>query len=285
MKVNTKTNINWFPGHMSKTLREIKERLPVIDLIIEIVDARAPLSSRNPELAKVNKKRLIILSKKDLADTKVTLMWKEYFQKEGNFVIEMDLKNAFNASLIKRKCNEIMEETFKKEAKKGLKARAIRAMVVGIPNVGKSTFINKISKRKATGVANKPGYTKGLQWVKSGNIELLDTPGVLWPKFEDQLVAIKLALIGSIKEDILPKEELVSFLINYLKNNYPNELKDKYNLNDLNNVLEDICKNRNFLIKNDEYDFKRAIDTLLKDFKDGLIASVSMEKPGEISGE
>lgn len=273
-------NINWFPGHMSKSLREIENSLKVVDIIIEILDARAPLASRNPQIGKYNKPRLVILSKKDLVSKEGLDAWIEYFKKDSIRVIAMDLNKGFNEKLVINEVNLLMKDRIEKDLKRGIKNRSIRALVVGIPNVGKSTFINKMAHRKAAGVGNKPGFTRSLQWVNTANIELLDTPGVLWPKF-DSVIGIKLALIGTIKEDILDINTLSSIALNFLINNYKQEFENRYNLIDYNkdNAYEIICKNRGLLLKNNQYNIEQAQYLLLKELKEGLIAKVCLEFP------
>jgi len=278
---SAKTNINWFPGHMSKSLREIENSLKLVDIIIEILDARAPLSSRNPQIVKYNKPRLLILSKKDLADEEKVKIWVEYFKNDNCNVVVMDLNKGFNEKIVVNAINNLMKERIEKDLKRGIKNRSIRALVVGIPNVGKSTFINKMAHRKATGVGNKPGFTKSLQWVNTSNVELLDTPGVLWPKFEDQSIGIKLALIGTIKEDILDNDTLSRVVINYLLNNYKSYLEKRYNLVNYSKetILEEIAKSRGLLLKNNIYNIDQAKYLLLKEFKEGIIAKVCLELP------
>ena len=200
-------NVQWFPGHMVKALKEIYEKQKMVDMIIEIVDSRAPLSSRNPELVNIQKPRLIIMSKKDYADPSIVKEWINHFTNNEVKVVAQDLVNGFNLKEIVNACNELMKPKFERDAKRGIRNRTVRAMVVGIPNVGKSTFINKLAKRKAAKAGNQPGVTKSQQWVKTENIELLDTPGVLWPKFESKDIGIKLALVGTIKEEILNLDE------------------------------------------------------------------------------
>ena len=282
MDVNKiKANINWFPGHMSKSLREIENSLKVVDIIIEILDARAPLSSRNPQIVKYNKPRLLILSKKDLADEVGMKKWIEYFKGENCNVIAMDLNKGFNEKVIVNAINTLMKERIEKDLKRGIKNRTIRALVVGIPNVGKSTFINKMAHRKAAGVGNKPGFTRSLQWVNTSNVELLETPGVLWPKFEDPSIGIKLALIGTIKEDILDQDTLSDIAIDFLTQYYSKELLNRYNLDstDKENIFNNIAKNRGLLLKNGVYNIEQAKYLLLKEFKEGLIARVCLELP------
>jgi len=277
-----KMNINWFPGHMSKSLREIESNLKLVDIIIEIVDARAPLASRNPEIIKYSKPRLMILSKKDLADESSLKEWINYFKSDNTLALAMDLNKGFNEKLIVNHINSLMREKIEKDLKRGIRNRTIRALVVGIPNVGKSTFINKMAHKKAAGVGNTPGFTKSLKWVNTANVDLLDTPGVLWPKF-DESIGIKLALIGTIKEDILDQNTLSSIAYDLLINRYKSEFEKRYNLDEYNsdNVFEKIAKNRGLLLKNGIYDIDRAKYLLLKEFKEGLITKVCLELPGE----
>ena len=274
-------NIQWFPGHMVKALKEIYEKQKMVDMIIEIVDSRAPLSSRNPELVNINKPRLIIMSKKDYADSKIVNEWITYFTNSDVKVVSQDLMNGFNLKEIVNACNELMKPKFERDAKRGIKNRTIRAMVVGIPNVGKSTFINKLAKRKAAKAGNQPGLTKSQQWVKTENIELLDTPGVLWPKFESKDIGIKLALIGTIKEEILNIDELSNICFHFLKEYYPNELKNRYDLEIIDeNIFNSICERRKLLKGNGEYDLEKAKYLLLKEFKEGIIGKMCVERPG-----
>ena len=212
--------IQWFPGHMAKARREISEKIKLIDIIIELVDARAPKSSKNPMFDDIcqNKPRLIVMTKKDLADEKLTQKWLQYYQSKGMYALSVNLKNFNEYQLVINTCKEILREKMEKEAKRGLKPRAMRAMVLGIPNVGKSTFINRLAKRKATVTGNRPGVTKAQQIIRvDKDFELFDTPGVLWPKFDDLDTARNIALIGSIKQDILPLDELFIYAVEYLQ--------------------------------------------------------------------
>lgn len=278
-------NVQWFPGHMVKALKEIYNNIKMVDMLIEIVDSRAPFSSRNPELVHLNKPRLIIMSKKDYADSKIVKEWIDYFSNNEVKVISQDLVNGFNLKEITNACNELMKSKFERDARRGIKNRTIRAMVVGIPNVGKSTFINKLAKRKATKAGNTPGLTKSQQWVKTDNIELLDTPGVLWPKFESKDIGIKLALIGTIKENILNNDELVNYCVNFLKEYYEDDFKKRYDLEVIDdNIFENVCKRRNLLTSNGELDIDRARYLILKEFKEGIIAKVCVERPGVTYG-
>ena len=276
-----KLNINWFPGHMVKALKEIYEKQKMVDMIIEIVDSRAPKASRNPELVNINKPRLIIMSKKDYADNKIVNEWINYFSNENVKVVAQDLVNNFNLKEIVNACNELMKAKFERDAKRGIRNRMVRAMVVGIPNVGKSTFINKLAKRKAAKAGNQPGVTKSQQWVKTENIELLDTPGVLWPRFENRDIGIKLALIGTIKEEILNQDALADICCKFLKEYYPIDLMKRYDLEVIDeHIYENICSRRKLLKNNGEFDLEKAKYLLLKEFKEGIIGNVCVERPG-----
>ena len=281
-------DIQWFPGHMAKALREISERIKVVDIVIEICDARAPLSSINPELFNIikNKPRIMILSKKDLADENITKSWLKYFEEKGYIALAMNL-NKDNLDTICNISKVCLKEKIEKDKRRGLKPQPIRALVVGIPNVGKSTFINKLSKRKAANVGNMPGVTKAQQWIKIKNdFELLDTPGVLWPKFENQEIGTKLALIGTIKQDILDKSNLAYSLLNYLFNEHPEFLTNRYGIelvdefNDENEIvlLERIGRKRGLLKAKGEVEINRVEEIILKEFKEGLMGRYSLEK-------
>lgn len=281
-------DIQWFPGHMAKALREISERIKVVDIVIEICDARAPLSSINSELFSIikNKPRIMILSKKDLADENITKSWLKYFEEKGYIALAMNL-NKDNLDTIFNISKVCLKEKIEKDKRRGLKPQPIRALVVGIPNVGKSTFINKLSKRKATNVGNMPGVTKAQQWIKIKNdFELLDTPGVLWPKFENQEIGTKLALIGTIKQDILDKSNLAYSLLNYLFNEHPEFLTNRYGIelvdefNDENEIvlLERIGRKRGLLKAKGEVEINRVEEIILKEFKEGLMGRYSLEK-------
>lgn len=279
--------IQWFPGHMKKALVEMQNSVKLVDIVIEIVDARAPYSSSNPELKKIinNKPHLIMLNKSDLADEIKTKQFIESYNKQGIFALSCSVMNL-DFKKLKDKCQDILKEKFLKERSKGLKPRPIRAMIVGIPNVGKSSFINKIAKRKAANVGNKPGVTKSQQMIKiDKDFELLDTPGVLWPKFEDLNVATNLALLNSIKMDILPKDKLIISLITKLVNDYPNTLNKRYgdveivinDENDIYHIIENIAKRRGLIISGNNLDIDRAIDLILKEFADGLLGRFTLE--------
>lgn len=278
-------NIHWFPGHMQKATREIEERVKIVDVIIELLDARAPLSSRNEKLYKItqNKKRVLILTKKDLADDVITEKWKEYFTSLNYQVVCADLNEKKLIKVIEEKINILGRDKREKEIKKGMKPQPIRAMIIGIPNVGKSTLINRISKRSAASVQNTPGHTKSQQWIKVDNsFELLDTPGILPANYENKEYAINLALVGSIRETILPIEELADILLNYLRKYYPETIKNRYVIDfneedDNNSILCKIALRRGLLLKQ-EPDVSKAASLLLKEFRDGILGHISLER-------
>lgn len=281
-------SIHWFPGHMQKALREISEKVKIMDIVIELLDARAPLSCRNDYLYDITKqkKRLVVLTKYDLADKQIVLDWKKYFENLGNMVVLADLNDKKVINEIIEKIEKLGEEKHLKEKNKGMKPQPLKTMIVGIPNVGKSTLINKLAKRKAASVQNTPGHTRSQQWIKVGNsFELLDTPGVLPAYYEEKNYVVNLALIGSIKQDILPTSDLVDTLINFLKNNYREPLQVLYEINDeqINDnylILEQVARRRGFLTSKG-YDISRAELLLLKEFKDGTICKVCLERVGE----
>ncbi|MBQ1314703.1 MAG: ribosome biogenesis GTPase YlqF, partial [Erysipelotrichaceae bacterium] len=230
-----RTNINWYPGHMTKARREMEEKIRLVDMVIELRDARAPLSSVNPVIAQIvgSMPRLIVLAKKDRADSSVTARWVKKLEGEGVMVMALDLLKDNVAKAISTACEQLMAAKIAKGKARGLKHVEIKAMVVGIPNVGKSTLINSVSRKKRAKTADHPGVTRNLTWIKvSPDVALMDTPGVLWPKFDDQSTAIKLALCGSIKEYILPVDEVTNYALNYLAEKYPQLLENRYDIKD-----------------------------------------------------
>lgn len=287
MSEQGKMNIQWFPGHMAKARREISEKLKVIDIVIELVDARAPYSSKNPMMNEIvkNKARLIVLTKKDMADEQKTQEWLSYYEKHGYHAMSVNLKNFNEYQKVITKCRTILKDKMEKEQARGLKPRAIRAMIVGIPNVGKSTFINKLANRKATVTGNKPGVTKAQQIIRvAKDFELFDTPGVLWPKFEDERVARNIAFLGSIKQDILPLDDLFIDMMKYLTINYPNLLKERYQLEiDLDNenwiidTFDHIAKVRKVKPLRGETDYDRVMALVFSEVHDGSIGRVTWE--------
>lgn len=280
--------IQWFPGHMAKARREISEKIKLIDIVVELVDARAPLSSKNPMFDQIcnNKPRLIVMTKKDLADDKVTALWIEYFKSKNFHAICVNLKNFNEYQLVINVCKEILKEKMEREAKRGLKPRAMRAMILGIPNVGKSTFINRLAKRKATVTGNRPGVTKAQQIIRvDKDFELFDTPGVLWPRFEDINIARNIALIGSIKQDILPLDELFIYAIEYLEKTYPGSVKKRYDIEIdfesdwIEKVYDDIAKNRKIKPVRGYTDYDRVMEVFFNDIFDGNIGKITWERP------
>ncbi|MGN8887108.1 ribosome biogenesis GTPase YlqF [uncultured Blautia sp.] len=276
-------NVQWYPGHMTKAKRQMQEDLKLIDLIIELVDARVPLSSRNPDIDKLgqNKSRLILLNKADLADDRQNEAWKEYFQKQGIYVVKVDSRNGAGMKTIQNVIQEACREKIERDRKRGIKNRPIRAMVAGIPNVGKSTFINTFAGKACAKTGNRPGVTKGKQWIRlNKNVELLDTPGILWPKFEDQQVGMRLAFVGSIKDDILNMEELALELINYLRENYPGMLNGRYGISEEGaavEVLGELARARGCLKRGEELDYTKASGVLFDDFRSGKIGRITLE--------
>ena len=276
-------NVQWYPGHMTKAKRQMQEDLKLIDLIIELVDARVPLSSRNPDIDRLgqNKSRLILLNKADLADERQNEAWKEYFQGKGFHVVKVDSRNGAGMKNIQNVIQEACKEKIERDRKRGIKNRPVRAMVAGIPNVGKSTFINSFAGKACAKTGNRPGVTKGKQWIRlNKNVELLDTPGILWPKFEDQEVGIRLAFVGSIKDDILNMEELALTLIGYLKEKYPGVLNARYEVSEEEEnlgVLEGIARARGCLKKGEELDYAKASLILFDDFRSGKMGRITLE--------
>ena len=280
-------NVQWYPGHMTKAKRQMQEDIKLIDLIIELVDARVPLSSRNPDIDELgkNKSRLILLNKSDLADERQNEAWKTYFQAKGFYVVKVDSRNGSGMKAINNVIQEACKEKMERDRKRGILNRPVRAMVVGIPNVGKSTFINALAGKACAKTGNKPGVTKGKQWIRlNKNVELLDTPGILWPKFEDQTVGLRLAFIGSIKDEILQTEELASELVKFLNQSYPGVLEEKYTIEsseDNYEVLRRIAESRHCLVRGSELDVEKAAAILLDDFRNGRLGRLTLELPEE----
>lgn len=281
-------NVHWFPGHMVKAMREIEARIKVIDVIIELLDARAPISSRNEFLYEVskNKKRLVILTKDDLADPRLTKAWQQYFTAQGFSVLVLDITKQSVRKVIERQLSLLDQDKKDKDARRGIKPQPIRIMIAGIPNVGKSTLINQLAGRKAASVENKPGHTRAQQWIKVGrDFELLDTPGILPANYEQKQYALHLALLGSIRSDILPQAELVDYLLNFLKGKYPYSLKlyDIENLQTLPSLYDalSLIATRRGYLKGGDVDKVRAEQQLLQDFKDGTLGRLSLEVPDE----
>ena len=278
----------WYPGHMTKAKRMMQENIKLIDLVIELVDARIPVSSRNPDIDELgkNKSRLILLNKADLAEDKWNDAWAEYFREKGFFVVKVNSKKGGGLKSIQGVIQEACKEKMERDRKRGILNRPVRAMVVGIPNVGKSTFINALAGKACAKTGNKPGVTKGKQWIRlNKQVELLDTPGILWPKFEDQEVGLRLAFIGSIKDEILNTEELAAELIKFLNANYPGVLEEKYGVepsDDAYVLLAGIARSRNCLLKGSELDTEKAALLLLDDFRNGKLGRLTLEYPQEV---
>ena len=273
------SQIHWFPGHMKKALNEIEAKIKLVDIVIEILDARAPLSSINPEFENriQNKKKIVIFSKADLADPNETAKWEQYFKKTVDSLLILNLNEPKSEKIIANEVKRLGEEKHAKEKAKGMKPQPLKTMIIGIPNVGKSSLINRLAKRSAAGVQNKPGYTRGEQFIKVNNdFILLDTPGILPMSYENKTKAINLALIGSVREEILPNEDLAIYLIKYLYKYYPNALENRFGVTDLSNfeeVISQISQKRGLL--NDK---ERAYSLLLKEFKEGKLGRISLEK-------
>ena len=291
-------NIQWYPGHMTKAKRAMQEEMKLIDLIIEIVDARIPYSSRNPDIDELGKQksRLILLNKSDLASETWNDIWAKWFQSQGFYVVKVNSKSGAGLKQINSVVQEACKEKIERDKKRGILNRPVRAMVVGIPNVGKSTFINSFAGKACTKTGNKPGVTKGNQWIRlHKSLELLDTPGILWPRFENQEVGKRLAFIGSINDEILNKEELAMELLRFMMKQYPEVLKERYGieweqsqeLGDvvLNSALEQIAKSRSCLLKGNEYDYKKAANLFIDDYRSGRLGRITLEFPPEETGE
>lgn len=281
-------HFQWYPGHMTKAKRMMQGNIKLIDLVIELVDARIPLSSRNPDIDELgkNKARLVLLNKADLAEDKWNDAWAEYFKKKGFSVVKVNSRKGGGIKSIQGVIREACAEKIERDRKRGILNRPVRAMVVGIPNVGKSTFINTLAGKACAKTGNKPGVTKGKQWIRlNKQVELLDTPGILWPKFEDQEVGLKLAFIGSIKDEVLQTEELAAELIHFLRTAYPEVLADKYDIEmdeDDYVVLNHIAKSRNCIVRGNELDTEKAALLLLDDFRNGKLGRLTLEYPQEI---
>ena len=284
-------NYQWYPGHMTKARRMMEENIKLIDLVIELVDARIPLSSRNPDIDELgkNKSRLILLNKSDLADPEANKLWMAYFRDRGFHVLEVNAKTGQGLRQIQPKVQEACREKIERDRKRGIKNRPVRAIVVGIPNVGKSTFINSFAGKACTKTGNKPGVTKGKQWIRlNKELELLDTPGILWPKFESEEVGKRLAMIGSMNDDILQMTELAAELLTYLLAHYRQALFARYQVEENAEgitpvqMLTLICENRKCYKKGQEPDFEKAASLLMDDFRSGRIGRITLEPCEEL---
>jgi ribosome biogenesis GTPase A len=284
-------NVQWYPGHMAKAKRMMQENIKLIDVVIELVDARIPLSSKNPDIDSLagNKSRVLLLNKYDMADPKYNELWKSYFEEKGYHAALINSRNGQGVKQIKDIVYKACAAKIERDRKRGIINRPVRAMVVGIPNVGKSTFINSFVGKASTRTGDKPGVTKGKQWIRLSNkIELLDTPGILWPKFEDPAAGVRLAFIGSINDDIIQMTELSLELILFLNKHYPNAIKDRYGievpdimkeLKDGVSTLEDIAIKRACVMKGGEPDLERAAGLLLDDFRSVRLGNITLEFP------
>ena len=280
-------NIQWYPGHMTKAVRMMEENLKLIDLVIELKDARIPFSSTNPDIDRLagNKMRLVILNKSDLADDSVNKEWLSYYENHGIPAVLYNSKTRDGMNSLLNKIKEVCAAKIERDRRRGIKNRSVKAIIVGIPNVGKSTFINNIAKRNAAVVGNKPGVTKGKQWIHISNeLDLLDTPGILWPKFDNETIGQNIAFIGSINDDVLQTTELATILIKKLKEAAPGVLEKRYNVKEdasEHDVLTEIAVNRKCFLKQEEPDINKAANILLDEFRNGKIGKISLEKPGE----
>ena len=289
-------NINWYPGHMAKTRRQITEDLKLVDIVIELLDSRIPISSQNPDIAEITegKKKIIVLNKCDLADEKQNILWVNYFESRGIPAVLTDSNSGKGIEQCVRKIENIMDSSMQKQAEKGRIGRKIRAMILGIPNVGKSSFINRISKRTTAGVGNKPGVTKQKQWIRiNDKVELLDTPGVLWPKFENEQVALNLAFTGTIKEDVLEKTEIAYQLTKFLIEDYRSNLCDRYKLQEsyieqtlkqeqsensnIYEIMLEIGRKRGCVISGGDIDDEKTSKIILDEFKNGKLGKITLE--------
>ena len=281
-------HVQWYPGHMTKAKRMMQENMKLIDLIIELADARIPESSRNPDIDELgkNKSRVILLNKADLAEESWNKAWADYYREKGYLAVNVNSRKNGTMKPVQEVIREACKEKIERDRKRGILNRPVRAMVVGIPNVGKSTFINSLAGKACAKTGNTPGVTKGKQWIRlNRQVELLDTPGILWPKFEDQQVGMMLAFIGSIKDELLNTEELAAELILRLNQDYPGVLERKYQIiadQDTYAVLERIAKSRHCLLRGNELDTEKAALLMLDDFRSGRLGRLTLEYPPEI---
>lgn len=279
--------IQWFPGHMTKAKRTIIEHLKTVDMVIELRDGRIPISSANPMLQELisNKPRLIVFTKRDMADETVTKQWIEYFEQGGQSVIFIDSQKDNVKRILLESCLKVMDDKIQRDYRRGIRPRAIRAMIVGIPNVGKSTLINRLAKRKVVKVANRPGVTQSVTWLNiDSKLDVMDTPGILWPKFDDVETGMKLALTSAVKEQILPIEQVVSYGYHYLKKHYPKVLEDRYGIGamkDVEDFIEKTARKFGYLLADNEPDKKRAMAAFMADLRQDHLKSISWERPDE----
>ena len=281
-----KTNINWYPGHMAKTKRLISENLNLIDVVYEVIDARIPFSSKIKDIDDVikNKKRILIMTKYDLCDKDETSKWVKYYESLGYKVLCLDLEKTTNLSNLINLTNSIMEEENNKRIEKGLQKRKTRVLVVGIPNVGKSTLINRLSGKKVANVGNAPGITKNLSWIRvSNDVELMDTPGILWPKFDSEEISLNLASLTAIKEEVLPIDRVVIYILNMLDKYYNNILQERYGIDHVDNdeieeTLETIGRKRGCLVRGGIVDYDKVYSVVMNDIKNGIIKGITFDR-------
>ncbi|TRM12382.1 ribosome biogenesis GTPase YlqF [Lentibacillus cibarius] len=278
--------IQWFPGHMAKAKREVEEKLKLVDFAVELVDARAPYSSQNPMLQDVlqQKPKMIVMMKKDLADAEITADWLAYFHDQGMKAVAINVNDKADIKRVIQTANQMSKEKMDKLWKKGINPRAARAMILGIPNVGKSTLINRLANKKIAQIGDKPGVTKQQQWIKvKGDFELLDTPGILWPKFEEEIVGYRLAAIGTIKDQLLPLDDVVAFVIQYMQQYYPDQLEERYGINrdaeDMWDIFVSIGKQRGALESGGNVNFDKVADLVIRDLRTGKLGEMTLETP------
>ncbi|MBO8162407.1 MAG: ribosome biogenesis GTPase YlqF [Brevibacillus sp.] len=278
--------IQWFPGHMAKARRQVTERLKQIDVVIELLDARLPLSSRNPMIDEIvaGMPRLILLNKADMADQEVTEQWVQYFREKGLRTLPIDALSGKGVNRLPGICQELAGDMLARRAEKGMQARAVRTMILGIPNVGKSSLINRLAKRSVAKTGDRPAVTKAQQWVKVGDqLELLDTPGILWPKFEDEMVGLRLAASGAIKDELIDFTEVALYAIAYMMHYYPQRLLERFKLSalpaDRIEMLEQIAAKRGCLIAGGEADYDKAAEIFLRELRSGKMGTISLERP------
>ena len=278
-------NYQWYPGHMTKARRMMEENIKLIDLVIEVVDARIPMSSRNPDIDNLakNKARLILLNKSDLSDERLNAAWIDYFKSQGFFVLKINSRTGAGIKQINATVAEACKEKIERDKKKGIMNRPVRAMVVGIPNVGKSTFINSYAGKACAKTGNKPGVTKGKQWIRlNKNIELLDTPGILWPKFDNQEVGKRLAMIGSMNDEVIHLDELALDTIKYIMQAYPNNLNERYGVDENQEalqIMEEIAAKRGCLKRGGMVDYEKAALIIMDDYRSGRLGRITLESP------
>ncbi|UJF35324.1 ribosome biogenesis GTPase YlqF [Paenibacillus hexagrammi] len=287
--------IQWFPGHMTKARRQIEDKLKLIDIVIELLDARVPLSSRNPMVDEIlkGKPRMVLLNKYDLADSQLTAEWVRYFAEQGLKALPIDAATGTNVKEILPRAKELWAHKIEAQLRKGVNPRAVRALIVGIPNVGKSTLINQLAGKKIAATGDRPGVTKGQQWIKVGTeMDLLDTPGILWPKFEDQMVGLRLAATGAIKEELLHMDEIAFFVIKYMVKHYGAALQERFGIaelpedlddpNEVVKVMEAVGRKRGAIVSGGKVDLDKASLIIIRDLRAGKLGRITLEVPGEL---